>query len=134
VYPDHPALVHGLSQADGNACPIAIEDAHPRLTYVEGSNWYVETTVRLDTLAPDPNVPKIAAATGGQATNFDCSTSRSTPDDSSTQTCTTDGEQIAPISGSPPPPKNWWTLTPAQLRAAGWRVVHGPLKPVCQSG
>jgi hypothetical protein len=50
------------------------------------------------------------------------------------EACSTEGEQIAPISGSPPPPKRWWTLSPAQLRAAGWRIVRQPSsKQVCSS-
>jgi hypothetical protein len=40
--------------------------------------------------------------------------------------CQSAGPEIVPISGSPTPPKNWWTLSPAQLRAAGWRILPTP--------
>ena len=55
------------------------------------------------------------------------------PQADSSTACTTEGRVIAPISGSPPAPKNWQTMSPQALRAAGWRIVHESLKPVCQS-
>lgn len=50
----------------------------------------------------------------------------------SSEACTTEGRVIAPISGSPPAPKNWQTMSAQALRAAGWRIVHESLKAVCQ--
>jgi hypothetical protein len=48
--------------------------------------------------------------------------------------CESAGTEIVPISGSPTPPKNWWTLSPAQLRAAGWRILPTPTTSSCRSG
>ena len=56
------------------------------------------------------------------------------PQASSSEACTTEGRLIVPISGSPAPPKNWDTMSPQALRAAGWRIVHESLKPVCHTG
>jgi hypothetical protein len=56
------------------------------------------------------------------------------PQADSSEKCTTEGRLIVPISGSPPPPKNWDTMSPQALRAAGWRIVHESLKPVCETG
>jgi hypothetical protein len=55
------------------------------------------------------------------------------PGATSSQSCSTDGRLIVPISGSPPPPKNWETMSAQALRAAGWRIVHERLKPVCST-
>jgi hypothetical protein len=45
--------------------------------------------------------------------------------------CTVRPPTIVPLAGSPPVPKNWREMTPAQLHAAGWRITTSTT--VCQT-
>jgi len=128
LWTGHAGLLKARSDARDAACSVQRSKPSFDGTYVEGANWAV--------FPPQAaNARKIAAVSGGTVRTVDCRGWTAPPGYSSNELCSSgEGYSVAPISGSPPLPKNWSTLSPAQLRAAGWRIVRTPPTSTCPAG